>query len=82
MWGRFENDEMMDCDVDPRWATHPSLRDVVANLSLLAHIVSRNHKCPLNIISCFISRKSHTRTSFIYLNSMANFCSLLFEVLL
>ena len=47
MWGRFENDEMMDCDVDPQWATHPSLRDVVANLSLLAHIVSRNHKCPL-----------------------------------
>ena len=38
-------------DKNNKMATHPSLRDVVSNLSLLAHVVSRNYKCPLNIDS-------------------------------
>ena len=30
-------------------STHPSLRNMVANLSFLAHVVPWNYKCPLNI---------------------------------
>ena len=30
-------------------STHPSLRNMVANLSFLAHVVPWNYKCPLKI---------------------------------